>query len=165
MSLVITDKTAGEVVLTIDNSGQMAFGDGTPVNMLTLDGYGIIDDEGKLVYGAGTQTGNPTSGAGNCGLGQIVTITTIAGRIPNVQLDTQYPANQYFIDFQDPGDPSAGGSESVSPIYGECVHMPNPSAGQFTIQNKNSGDGYVNDPSSDYYDPTLNTATYLYRWI
>src|ERR1700722_14797945 len=122
MSLFISDVTAGELVLTIDDSGQMAFGNGTPINMVTLDGFGIIDDGGKLVHGAGTQTGNPASGSGNCGIHQQVTITTISGRIPNVQIDTEYPAQSYFIDFRNPDDPTQGGTESNEPELGLCVH-------------------------------------------
>jgi hypothetical protein len=51
MSLFIKDETANATVLTIDNSGNIAFGDGTPVDLLSVAGYGIIDSDGQIVHG------------------------------------------------------------------------------------------------------------------
>jgi hypothetical protein len=165
MPITVRDETANVAILTINNDGTMAFGDGTPINMLTIAGYGIIDSNGHVTHGLGTTAGVPVTGAGNCGIHQSVSIATISGRIPNIQIDTQYPAASYFIDFRSPGDPSSGGTESVTTTPGLCVHMPDPYSGGFSLTNENVGDGYVDDSSSPYYDANLNTAGYAYAWI
>ena len=43
MSIIIRDETANALVLTIDNSGNMYFGDGTPISAVTIAGQEIID--------------------------------------------------------------------------------------------------------------------------
>lgn len=164
MPIIVKDETANAVVLTIDNNGNLAFGDGTPINMLTLNGYGIIDSEGYIVHGLGSSTVFPSSGSVNCGIGQIVRITTLTGVTPIAVADTSYPAATYWIDFRDPNDPTQGGSESVTTID-QPVHRVSPNVGSFDITNNNIGDGYVNDPNSEYYDASLAYAPVGYRWI
>lgn len=165
MPIFVRDETANAPILTINNDGTMCFGDGTPISMLTLAGYGIIDSNGHITHGLGTQSGVPVSGTVNCGIHQTINITTLAGRIPNIQLDTQYPASNYFISFQDPNNPQNGGSESVTPQYARTEHMTGPFGGGFSIINMNTGDGNVDNPNSEYYDPNLNFAPCIYRWI
>jgi hypothetical protein len=101
MSITVTDVTAGQLVLTISNSGQMYFGDGTPINMLTLDGFGIIDNNGHIVHGVGSSVLAFTSGAGTLGyvgsgISNSVTITTQAGKQPTLQVDSAYPGHSVF---------------------------------------------------------------------
>lgn len=164
MPIIVKDETTNMVVLTIDNAGNMAFGDGTPINMLTLNGYGIIDSEGYIVHGLGSSAVFPASGSVNCGIGQTVRITTTSGVIPIAVVDTTYPANRYWIEFRDPTDPSQGGTEAVQNID-QPVHRVQPNTGSFDIYNNNEGDGYVNDPGSPYYDASLAYAPVGYRWI
>lgn len=164
MPIIIRDETANLLILTIDNSGQMAFGDGTPINMLTLAGYGIIDSNGKLIHGAGSNTPVPASGSGNCGIGQSVLVTTVSGRIPNVQLDTNFPSGIYSFN---PVDPNGTGpfGEIVTFTASGLIHGCTPSVGGFSISNNNSADPTLTDPSSPNYDGSLATAPFAYRWI
>jgi hypothetical protein len=164
MPIIVKDETANMVVLTIDNNGNMAFGDGTPINMLTLNGYGIIDSEGYIVHGLGSSAVFPASGTVNCGIGQIVRIDTTSGVVPIAVVDTSYPAAHYWIDFCDPSDPTQGGTESVVNID-ETLHSLKPNVGSFDIWNNNQGDGYVNDPNGAYYDSSLASAPVGYRWV
>jgi hypothetical protein len=163
--IIIRDETANLRILTINNSGQMAFGDGTPINMLTLAGYGIIDSNGKITHGAGSNTPVPSSGSGNCGVNQTVLVTTVAGRIPNVQLDTNFPAGVYTFN---PVDPNGTGpfGEIVNLSAAALIHGCTPAVGSFTIFNSNSADPTLTNPSSPNYDGgTLATAPFAYRWI
>ena len=165
MPIIIRDETANELILTIDNSGQMAFGDGTPINMLTLAGFGIIDSNGVIVHGAGSTTPVPASGSGNCGINQSVQVTTIAGRIPNVQLDTNFPSGIYTFN---PVDPNGTGpfGEIVNLSAAGLIHIIFPLvAGSFTIDNNNSADPTLTDPSSPNFDGSLTVAPFVYRWI
>jgi hypothetical protein len=164
MPIIIRDETANLLLLTIDNSGQMAFGDGTPINMLTLAGYGIIDSNGVIVHGAGTTTAVPSSGSGNCGVNQSVLVTTISGRIPNVQLDTNFPAGIWTWTPTDPNAPNPGG-EQVTFSSAGLIHSCGPAVGSFTIVNDNSADPTLTDPSSPNYDGSLAVAPFAYRWI
>ena len=155
MSLIIKDETANAVVLTIDNLGNMTFGDGTPINLLTIAGYGIIDDNGFIIHGLQSCSVNAPSGVVNVGFGETATITTIAGRIPTVALDTQYPALSYTL--------GEIGQLLSDPILGQVVHTCSAGVGQFAISNKNQA---TEDAQRD-----VNNATILavgpcgYRWI
>ena len=165
MSIVIRDETAYLLILTIDNNGNAAFGDGTPVNLLTVGGRGIIDSNGHVVHGLNSCSAHPISGSVNVGINTTATITTISGRVPTVQVDTTQPAANYFMEFRNPGDPTSGGTESTTAIPGRTVHNFNAVAGSFTIFNQNQGDGYVNDPNSQYHDSSLDSAPCVYRWL
>jgi hypothetical protein len=105
MPIIIKDETANAVILTIDNSGNMAFEDGTPINRLTLDGYGIIDDNGHIIHGGSSSTVSNASGSVNVPFQQQATITTLANRNPTVQLDTQWPA-RLCLGLSNPNNPS-----------------------------------------------------------
>jgi hypothetical protein len=157
----IKDETANALVLTIDNSGNMAFADGTPINMLTLGGYGIIDSDGYIVHGLGFGTAVPQSGTVFVPFNSSASITTIAGRTPVVQIDTSAPAlyTRYVIDVGTVGyevqDAHQGPQASAAPY-----------AGGFTVHNNNGADATLTDPSSENYDSTLSQPMAVpYRWM
>lgn len=93
--LQIKDETAGVLLLTIDNTGLICFGNGTPVTQLTINGTGVIDSNGRitnqrvnsgsLAMSTGTVTVQP---------GQTASVTTLSGVSPTVQLDTSYPSQK-----------------------------------------------------------------------
>ena len=132
MPIYIKDETANALVLTIDNNGNMAFADGTPIDRLTLGGYGIIDSDGYIVHGLGSSTAVPQSGTVTVGYGQSATITTLAGKTPIVQLDTHAPARIYSVD--------PAGLPHNSPIDNSTIHACNPDVGSFVIFNENQAD-------------------------
>ena len=165
MSIIIRDETANALVLTIDNSGNMSFGDGTPITALTIAGEGIIDSEGMIVHGMGSCAVAGVTGSIDCGIGQTVDVDTVTGRIPSVQLDTQYPAQSYNFVLNDPTDPSQGGREQVTDLNGEPVHFGLPSPGFFEIRNAGFADGVFLDPSNPLFDPSAAHALCGYRWI
>jgi hypothetical protein len=156
MSIFIRDETANATVLTIDNSGNMAFGDGTPITPVTIAGHGVIDSNGFIVHGLGSCSVNGVSGSVNVGLGETATIPTLAGRLPTAQLDTQYPALAY----------STGeiGQLLTDRIYGTPVHIIfSTGVGQFAIKNQNQAteDAQINVNN----DAILNNAPCGYRWL
>jgi hypothetical protein len=160
MSITITDVTAGLLVLTIDNSGQMCFGDGTPINMLTLAGFGIIDFEGHIIHGVGTANLNFTSGSGTLSYGQNPTglatsaiITTLTGIQPTVQVDSAFPYAQTFFDNDKP---------MFRTTFQPSVQVGVLEAGQFTVQNLNSVLTSPDDPSPPQ---PLYSGNYAYRWL
>jgi hypothetical protein len=167
MSIVIKDETAGQVVITIDNSGNMAFGDGTPVDSVTGGGYGVIDSNGYIIHGVGSCTMNGNFGSVNVGAQQQVFIYTIAGRTPTVQLDTIAPAGDYYISYPSQNDPNwaTEGTQEESPLYGVTEHAAFNAVGGFTIVNQNEVDSNLLDPSGQYYENTLTTAVVAYRWV
>jgi len=156
MPIFIKDETANALVLTIDNNGNMAFADGTPIDLLTLGGYGVIDSEGYIVHGLGSSTAVPASGSVTCGFGQSVNVTTLAGQVPIVQLDTVNPAHSYRVD-------PAGGPH-VDPIDGSPLHTSTPDFGSFTINNHNvATEEFMANPTFARL-PNQN-ADVTYRWM
>jgi hypothetical protein len=92
MPLYIKDETAGVLLLTIDNNGLICFGDGTPVNQLSIHGIGVIDENGLIVNGRlGSEGMAPSSGTVTVAPGQSVLLNTLPGIIPTVQLDAYWP--------------------------------------------------------------------------
>jgi hypothetical protein len=90
--LYIKDETAGVLLLTIDNNGLICFGDGTPVNQLSVHGIGVIDENGLVVNGRlGSEGMAPSSGTVTVGPNQSVLLNTLPGIIPTVQLDAYWP--------------------------------------------------------------------------
>lgn len=159
--IYIKDETANIVVLTIDNNGNMAFGDGTPISLLTINNYGIIDSGGYIVHGLGSCSVNGLSGAVNVGVNQAVGISTVTGRVPTVQLDTLYPA----ISVQYVPDDGSGNIRNTQNLVGVPMHSKQPVFGGFVIRNQNSVSSEFTDPSSIYYDSTFETQEVSYRWI
>jgi hypothetical protein len=82
MSIIIKDETANAVILTVDDNGDTSFGDGTPINRLTLDGYGVIDDDGHVVHGCTSSTVAVTSGSLIVPLGQQAEVDTLPADCP-----------------------------------------------------------------------------------
>jgi hypothetical protein len=165
MPIIIRDETANALVLTIDNSGNMYFGDGTPISAVTIAGQEIIDSNGKIVHGMGSCTAAGVTGSIDCPITQTVTVSTVSGRIPSVQLNTHYPALSYNVIYNDPTNPSAGGSVVVSNLNGEPAHFGRPGSGYFGIGNAGYYDTPVADPNSPYYDPSVLHDVCSYQWI
>lgn len=156
MTIRIKDETANALVLTIDNNGNMAFADGTPINLLTLGGYGVIDSEGFIVHGLGSGTAVPQAGSVTVGYQQSATITTQAGKVPIVQLDTRAPANSYSV--------NAGGGPVVTPIDNSTLHECTPDFGSFVIFNANvATEEFMGNPTFARL-PNQN-ADVSYRWM
>ncbi|MCU1324260.1 MAG: hypothetical protein JWM43_3909 [Acidobacteriaceae bacterium] len=159
--IYIKDETANALVLTIDNNGNMAFADGTPINMLTLNGYGIIDSDGYIVHGLGSGSVASMSGSINCPPGTAITVDTLAGYVPTVQLDTVYPATQsrYVPQGSSGGHPTPEHCEFVN-LWELCVHsIADVRAGSFTVKN--------NDRPDDLGLCAILTHsdTVVYRWL
>jgi hypothetical protein len=165
MSILIRDETANATVLTIDNSGNMYFGDGTPISAVTIAGQEIIDSNGKIVHGMGSCTVTGVNGSIDCPITHTADVSTVSGRIPSVQLNTHYPALSYNVIYTDPSNPSSGGSVVVTSLYGEPAHYGRPGSGFFEIGNAGFYDTLVGDSSSIYYDPTVLHDVCSYQWI
>jgi hypothetical protein len=165
MPIYIRDETANALVLTIDNNGNMAFADGTPINMLTLGGYGIIDSNGYIVHGLGSNSVTPASGSARVSVSSFATITTISGRTPTVQIDTSAPAIQHTL-VSDPGNPDAPPTHTET-VIGGPVHKVASYPGAFRIGSMTTAlDGRLLDPGSDYYDAELAQGIDVsYRWL
>ena len=122
-------RTANAVVLTIDNNGLMAFGDGTPISMLTLSGFGIIDSEGFIVHGLGNTAVIPANGFLTVGFGQTATVLTVPGRMPMATVDPIAPANSYSV--------SPTNSPLIVPIGNSQLQAFTPDFGSFVVFNEN----------------------------
>jgi len=161
MPIYIKDETANALVLTIDDNGNMAFADGTPINMLTINGYGIIDSQGFIVHGLGFSTAVPQSGSVSVPMNSSASVDTIAGQTPIVQIDTHAPAvyTRYV------SDAGTVGYETTDPHQGPEAYA-SPYVGGFTVQNLDGADATLTDPSSPNYDATLSQPmTVPYRWM
>jgi hypothetical protein len=156
LPIVIKDETANAVVLTIDNLGRLAFGDGTPIDMVTLNGYGIIDSEGYIVHGLGSSAVIPASGTLDLRIGESAQILTIPGVMPIIALDTSYPARHYSV------NPVTG--VLVTTTTPTPVHTAEPDPGSFRIMNTNTSS--VDLVAYPEYDHVINTPGPVnYRWI
>jgi hypothetical protein len=172
MPLYIRDETANALVLTIDNNGNMAFADGTPIDRLSLAGYGIIDSEGYIVHGLGSGTAAPASGSVTCHLNSDVYVATIGGRAPVAQQDTTASAKMYSLEYSlPPSDPNYQDSGFISETD---LQAPNVDLladinafGGFFLRNMNQvNDSAILDPSSQYYRSDLaNGISCTYRWL
>ncbi len=177
MSIIVKDETAGVIILTIDNAGNMCFGDGTPINRLTLDGYGLIDNNGFIIHGGTSATVSAVTGAVNMSPTlsgttintPFVTISTLSGRTPMVQLDGQYP--RYWLQkglSGSPSDPDSFPVENFTFFNNSACMLAVPFSGGFFLENANTyfdgSDVFIN-PSSDYFDITLTEQVVGYRWL
>jgi hypothetical protein len=92
MALKISDVGAGTVLLTIDDTGLICLGSGTPVTQLSINGIGVVDSAGNItnMRAPGTSMA-PTSGTVTVNPGSSVTVTTLAGVAPTVQIDANWP--------------------------------------------------------------------------
>ncbi|RZU39319.1 hypothetical protein [Edaphobacter modestus] len=167
MPIIIHDDTANAVVMTIDNNGNLAFGDGTPINMLTLNGYGIIDSEGYIVHGLGNSAVLPTSGSvfvsapGGIS-GGLADVSTTPGVIPMVVPDTTYPAIFWNVET----DSSGNEYETETTLF-EPLHVTTPYTGGFEVRcNTGVGNDQIITPGSAFYEPSVAAGTTcFYRWI
>ena len=158
MSIQVKDVTANLLVLTIDNNGQMYFGNGTPINMLSLDGYGIIDNNGVLSYGANSSSLATTSGSSyltyqgdqNSNDPVSIQISTKSGVVPTVQLSSSYPS-------------ARAGSSGTTRINKPVVVVTAISSGSFTARNTSSG-GATDAGSGKVYSPGTD-GTFSYKWM
>ncbi|HXS13844.1 MAG TPA: hypothetical protein VN734_14165 [Acidobacteriaceae bacterium] len=160
--IVVKDETAGVVILTIDSNGNIAFGDGTPVNRLTLDGYGIIDDNGHIIHGATSSTVTPTEGTVNVPFQQQATITTLAGRTPLVQIATKVPTQHYYVQ---PGEQNPDGSGPDTPEESTSfspVHSCTPDVGLFEITNNTTA---TDDFVAEFGHVIPSFSPCGYRWL
>jgi hypothetical protein len=169
MPVIIHDDTANAVVMTIDNNGNLAFGDGTPINMLTLNGYGIIDSQGYIVHGIGNAAVLPISGSvfvsGPGGIsGGLANVSIGLPIIPMVVPDTTYPAIFWSVEEDSPG--SGTEHETQTTLY-EPLHVTTPFVGGFEVRcNTGVGDDRIITPGSPFYEPSVaNGTTCFYRWI
>jgi hypothetical protein len=160
MSITIRDETANELVLTIDNSGNMYFGNGTPINALTMYGSGIIDDNGVITYGVGTQALNFVAGTsfvdwvGNPDHNpSSVTISTLSGHVPTVEVDSDFPSATAQI-FEN--------EVQTTTLYRPVVVVSNVLVGSFTAGNTSHGQA----AGSGHGEADPGTSgNFSYRWI
>jgi hypothetical protein len=90
----------------------------------------------------------------DCGVGQAVTIDTIPGKMPTVQLDTVAPARSYFV---------VGGTPHNTPINSP-LHVATPDYGSFEIFNMNIADEETME--SPVFSKGLNlNSNVRYRWL
>jgi hypothetical protein len=155
MSIIIRDETANAAVLIIDNNGNMAFGDGTPINLLTLNGAEIIDSNGYIVNGLSSCTPASAEGAVTLDPSQTAVIATLPGRTPTVQLDSRYPAHNYSM-IQNPVQ--LVDKQNYSLVSHKCI----PLVGQFSIWNRDTA---TSDVSDNQTAAAQAQSTCGYRWI
>lgn len=153
MPLYIKDETANTLLLTIDNNGQIAFGNGAPVNQITINGTAVIDADGNI-SGGRVGSGAIASGSGtvSVGPGQSVTISTIAGVIPTAQVDAYWP-NIKTQHVRVPLDHCVS-----TPIYTTPSHTVRTLTGSFRVLN-------TTQPSDDGQCPTGIADEVSYRWM
>jgi len=154
MALQIRDETAGVLLLTIDNNGLICFGDGTPVNQLSIHGIGVIDANGFIVnQRLGPDGIAPASGYVSVPPGGTATLTTLPGIVPTVQLDATWPnIRTVYV----PGPPSRCNSISV---YNNCSHTKFGNyAGEFRVTNTTQMDDLA-------LCPTGIPDEVRYRWM
>jgi hypothetical protein len=165
MAIIIKDDTANSVVLTIDNNGNLAFADGTPISALTLAGYGVIDSDGYIVHGFGSSAVIPASGCVHIPTNQGVTINTVPGITPLAVVDTT-PGYTVYDTAQDPGNPDSPWYVTSYSGLG-ANHSVQPYVGNFLIWcNTIAVDTRLITPGSDVYDPNIAAGTDVgYRWI
>lgn len=165
MPLIIADETAHVVLLTIDNTGMICFGDGTPVSQVTIAGTAVIDANGQVSnQRANSDSFVPVSGSVSVLPGGLVTIDTLAGRAPTVQLLTDWP--QQTI----PWVPASTDPGTGDPIPAHCG-VPSPdylftskkvvdvAVGSFGIRNQDL------DRSPGHICLGPNTPNVDYRWF
>jgi len=162
--LVIRDESANSLLLTISNDGLIALGDGQPVSMLTVAGVDVIDRNGLI----STQRVNSNALAGTFGSvtvrpGQMVSVDTLPGHAPTVQIDIGYPA--YRTDWVPAAPPDENGTHPAHcavpvPSWTDCSHkIVGLGAGSFSIRS-NDLDRSPNQLCGSPNSPLVN-----YRWI
>jgi hypothetical protein len=165
MALVLADETAHVVLLSISNSGLICFGDGTPVSQVTIAGVAVIDSNGLVSnQRANSDSFVPVTGSVTVMPGNVVNIDTLAGRVPTVQLETDWPMQE--IDWVPSSIPPGGGPtipahcDVPSPDYMfTSKKIVNLTTGQFGIRNQDL------DRSPGHVCPGPNSPNVNYRWF
>lgn len=156
MSIQIRDETASMLILSIDNSGLICLGNGTPVSLLTIGGTAVIDIHGLITnqrIGASGLT--PTTGSITVTPGAVGVVTTISGVRPVVQVEGAWPARSTLFHTSGP----LTGTCTATQLYGIQVHMIQAvSVGHFSIAN-------FNQPDSSGSCPTGQSDSVTYRWM
>ena len=154
----IKDETAGVLLLTIDDTGQMCFGNGTPINMLTLDSYGVVDRDGVIQFGLASSSVGPSFGSVFLFAGTSVNVIA-AGSVKNPMCMTesaQFPAYYYYYD-------NGTTSFLTSPLTNTPDSQVIPGTWEFTVLNCNESDNYY---EYGYGDNQASAArTINYQWI
>jgi hypothetical protein len=147
----------------------MAFGDGTPISLLSIAGQGIIDSDGHIVHGLRSCSVSQVQGSVTVPGNSSAAITTLSGRTPLVQLETSYPA--FNFGFDPTGNDEEGriiGNPTADPNYSNPVMSSGPISSQFFVNNNNSGSGTggIDRSTGLFFDPvTAATTTCNYGWI
>lgn len=160
MPLRITDETAGVLLLVIDDAGLICFGNGTPVTQLTINGIGVVDSDGYIVnQRAGSSSIAPSSGSVTVAPGFSVTLNTLPGIVPTVQLDSFWPniKTEYL---QDPFIHCQSTSLYSTPTHSlhPGTYDPSNTPGSFTVYN-------LTQPDEMSQCPTGISDTVNYRWM
>lgn len=153
MGLLITDVSAGAVLLTIDNSGLICLGSGAPVSQITISGTAVVDSSGNITnLRAPGSSMAPTSGTVTVNPGSSVTVTTLSGVKPTVQLDAHYP-NIKMTHQHVPVDQCISTN-----VYNQPSHTARAQSGQFLVTSltQDSDDGVCTTPIS---------SDITYRWM
>ncbi|WP_433963675.1 hypothetical protein [Tunturiibacter gelidiferens] len=170
MSIIVKDETAGLLVFTIDNAGNMTFGDGTPITAGTLGGIGIIDSNGHILHGVGSAAINFASGSGSLsyqgnqvGAATTVTIPTQAGRQPTVQVDSFFPTNIVIMQTGTPENP--GGPETIQSFV-PSMSVTALRNGSFDITSGTQVSSNTNSTAQEE-DAQVSSLwlNYSYRWL
>jgi hypothetical protein len=164
MSIRITDETAGVLLLTIDNAGLICFGNGAPVSALSVNGTAVVDHDGLITnQRVSSNALAAASGTVYCPAGGTASVTTLAGRKPTVQLDSEWPARRAIYH---PEGSGGGSGHTPTPEYCEFIDLwdrtvheiTGVSNGSFTLRN--------NDQPDDLGLCFINHSdTVVYRWI
>lgn len=168
MALKITDITAGasNILLTISNNGLICFGNGTPVSLVTINGIATIDSNGNITNQRAVSSSlAPTTGTIFVSPGQHVTVTTLPGVVPTVQLDSTWPNLSMTHVPASGGTPPIADHCESTPIYTSTSHTFTAvgggtvtTAGFFNIWN-------VTQPSDDNFCQTGIPDAVTYRWM
>lgn len=154
MPLQITDKTAGVLLLTIDNTGLICFGNGTPVSAVTVGSVAVIDTNGNITNERAVSTSfTVASGSVAVAPGEVVTVTTLSGFSATVQLDATWPCVRTVHNI---GPPDTCVSTDV---YTTPSHtLIGGQQGKFTVVNH-----VITDDTGFCANPVPDTVTY--RWM
>jgi len=151
--LFIKDETANTLLITLDNNGQIAWGNGAPVNQFTINGTGVIDADGNITnQRVGSSAIAPNVGIVSVAPGQSVNVVTTTGVIPTVSIDATWPNVKvtHIV-----GPPARC---ETTPIYSTPSHKVTCFVGFFRVSSLVQPDetGFCSNPISD---------TVTYRWM
>jgi hypothetical protein len=124
--------------------------------MLTLAGFGIIDNNGHILHGVGASAIGAVSGSATLSYQgnpshnpNSMSVTTESGVTPTVQIDSTYPAKQFS---------DLSGTPIVTNLPECTVAVTALSSGSFTVTNQNAV--ISKHTASEPY-----SVTFAYRWL